>query len=126
MVAEARTWVDVEGAVRAWVREVLPGIEGRAFFAFNNSAVMPQVVLFRVAGPDDACLVQFDVWASVKATAAEIAADLASAADALSHYAASGVQLKGARVEGLRWQPDPESVTPRYIVETTFAAYSSE
>lgn len=122
MVAEPRTWVDVESAVRAWGRSVLPELEERVFFGFSNDAPLPQVVLTRITGPDDRCLVQFDCWAETKAGAAALAADLATAIDALAHYVDEETVLHGARIEGIRWQPDQESDTPRYVVEATFTA----
>ena len=122
MVAEPRTWVDVEDAVRAWVREALPDLEGRVFFGANNDAAMPQVVLSRITGPDNRCLIQFDAWADTKAAAAQLAADLATALDALGRYTHDATLLHGARVEGVRWLPDEESDTPRYVVEATFTA----
>lgn len=125
MPAEAATWVDVEGAVRAWAREQLPGLDGRVFFGVNNAVPDPQVVLHRVAGTDADCLIQFDVWAASKAQAASIAAALATAADALSRFTADGVLLHGALVESVRWQPDEESDAPRYVVEVTFTATAS-
>ncbi|MFA7297317.1 MAG: hypothetical protein WC211_09080 [Dehalococcoidia bacterium] len=122
MFAEPRTWVDVEGAIRAWARWVLPALEERAFFGFSNDAPLPQVVLTRISGPDDRCLVQFDCWAETKAEAAMLAADLATAIDAIAHYVDDETVLHGARIEGIRWQPDQESDTPRYVVEATFTA----
>ena len=122
MFAEPRTWVNVEDAVRAWARGALPTIDGRVFFGANNDAAMPQVGLSRITGPDDRCLVQFDVWAETKAAAAQLAADLATALDALGRYTHETTLLHGARVEGVRWLPDEESDTPRYVVEATFTA----
>lgn len=120
MVAEPRTWVDVESAVRAWVRQALPSLDGRAFFGFNNDAPLPQVVLARIAGTDDRCLVQFDCWAETKVESAQLAADLATALDALSRFTHGQTVLHGARVDGVRWQPDQESDSPRHVVEATF------
>ena len=122
MVAEPRTWVDAESAVRAWAREALPALDDRVFFGVSNDAAMPQIVLTRIAGPDDRCLIQFDVWAETKAAAAAIATELATAADALSRYTHETTLLLGARVESVRWQPDAESDTPRYVVDVTFTA----
>lgn len=122
MVAEPRTWVDVEGAVRAWARQSLPALEGRVFFGFANDAPLPQVVLTRIAGSDDRCLLQFDCWAETKAASAQLAAALATAIDALARWVDGEVVLHGARVDEVRWQPDPESDTPRHIVEATFTA----
>jgi hypothetical protein len=125
VVAEAREWVDVEVAVREWTRDNVPGADRRVFFATNDQVTDPQIVVQRIAGPDDAVLVQFDVWANKKATAAALAAELASAADALSAYFFNNVSLKGMAVESVRWQPDPESNEPRYIVEVIVAAAAS-
>lgn len=124
MFAEPRTWVDVESAVRVWARSVLPVLEERVFFGFSNDASLPQVVLTRITGPDDRCLVQFDCWAATKAEATTLAADLATAIDALARYVDDETVLHGARIEGVRWQPDQESDTPRYVVEATFTASS--
>ncbi|MFA5517425.1 MAG: hypothetical protein WDA20_14195 [Desulfuromonadales bacterium] len=124
MVAEPRTWVDVESAVRAWLRQALPSLDGRAFFGFSNDAPLPQVVLTRITGPDDRCVVQFDCWAETKAGAAVLAADVATAIDVLARYVDGETVLHAARIEGIRWQPDIESDTPRYVVEATFTASS--
>ena len=126
MVAEPSTWVDVEDAVRAWAREALPAIEGRVFFGASNDAAMPQVVLSRIGGADGRCLIQFDVWAKTKATAAQLAASLATAVDGLGRYTHGTTLLLGARVEGVRWLPDEESDTPRYVVEATFTASAGQ
>lgn len=126
MVAEPSTWVDVEDAVRAWARGALPAIDGRVFFGASNDAAMPQVVLSRIGGPDGRCLIQFDVWAKTKAAAAQVAASLATAIDALGRYTHDQTLLLGARVEGVRWLPDEESDTPRYVVEATFTASAHE
>ena len=124
MVAEAKLWGDVEATVRSWARSVMTEVNGRVFFGANNQAAMPQIVLFRVSGPDDQVLIQFDVWATTKAQAAQLAAALATAADGVHGYDSDGVVLKAATVEGSSWQPDEESNTARYIVQVTFAAWA--
>lgn len=123
MVAEARTWVDVEGAVRQWARDEVGGAQGRVFFGYNEEAALPQVVLWRIGGPDDACRMQCDVWDATKAGAQSLAAQLATAADALSRFTHNGVRLAGALVEDVRWMPDEESDQPRYIMDIVFTAY---
>lgn len=122
MVAEPRTFVDVEGAVRAWARDVLPTVEGRVFFAVSDSAAFPQITLFRVSGPDEAARIQFGVYGGTKAEAAQIAADLATAVEATSQYVSGAVLLHGAAVDSIRWQPDPASDRPRYVVDVIVAA----
>lgn len=122
MVAEARTYVDIESALREWARDAVTSVNRRVFFGPNNSAPFPQIVVFRIAGTDDRCLIQFDAWGESKAQAAAVAAELQTAADQLSRYAHNGVLLHGALVEGARWQPDEESDQPRYIVDMTVMA----
>lgn len=131
MVAEARTHVDVEGAVRAWARETIASLEGRVFFGVNNELAKTkaiQVVLAKVAGNDMDALIQFDCWAASKADAAATAAELSSAVETLGRYAGfDGVLLLGARLDSDgRWLPDEETNTPRYVVEATFTAVSSQ
>ena len=53
-------------------------------------------------------------------------ASLATAIDALGRYTHDQTLLHGARVEGVRWLPDEESDTPRYLVEATFTASAHE
>jgi hypothetical protein len=122
MVAEAAVWVDVEAAVRAWARDNVASVNRRVFFGANNRVAFPQIVLTRIGGPDDACLIQFDCWGATKEDSATVAADLATEADALARYTEDGTVLHGAAVEAIRWSPDPESDQPRHIVDVTFTA----
>lgn len=130
MVAEAVTWVDVEAALREWARDFCTLVNRRVFFGSNGDpktepALFPQIVLFRIAGPDDRALIQFEAWAATKAQAAAVAAELATAADAMSRYVHNGTLLHGASVDGVRWLPDEASDVPRYIVDVTVFATAS-
>lgn len=125
LFAEPRVWVDIEAAVRAYVRDTVSEVDRRVFFGTNNAAEKPQIVLFRVAGPDDQCLIQFDVRGTTKESAAETAAALATALDAIARYPFNGVILHGATVDSVRWLPDealPVKDSARYIVEATITA----
>lgn len=122
MVAEPRTWVDVDGALREWARDHVAGVGRRVFFGANVKAAYPYLVVSRIGGPDDRVLVQVDAWGSTQAQAAAAARELCDAADGLSRYRHNGALLHGARVESVRWQPDDESATPRYIVDLTVSA----
>jgi hypothetical protein len=118
---EARTAVDIESAVRQWARDA--GFT--TFFGTNNSGSFPQVIVQRIAGPDDDCLVQFDVWGGQgagKKQAADEAARLATELTGLSSFDHVGTRLHDARWTGTRWLPDPTSDRPRYIVEAVFTA----
>lgn len=126
MFAEPRTWVDIEPALRAWARQAVPSVSGRIFLGVSNRAAFPQVVLFRIAGADDQCLIQWDVWGGDLAEVAAVATELATALDAMSRFTHSGVLLHGARVDTVRRQPDEESDRARYIVESTVTATAAQ
>ena len=122
LVAEARTFVDVTAAVIAWAKATVPLAGARVYSGYNSAAAQPQVVVQRIAGPDDNCTMQFDVWAAGRTEAAAAAAQLATQVTYLSRFVSGNVVLKDATVESIRWLPDPESDTPRYIVDVTFTA----
>lgn len=120
MTAEAVVWVDVEGAIRAWARA--EGLADKRVFFKADDATAPQIVIHRLGGPDDDCLIQFDCWAANKAAAVQLANELATAVDALTRYVHDDVVLIAAAVESSRWAPDLESGASRYIVDATFVA----
>lgn len=122
-VAEAREYVDVEGAIREWARDAVVSVAGRVFFGAAKAA-LPQIVVQRIGGPDGDALVQFDVWGTDKEEIDLTAAELATAIDDLRRYISDDgtVLLHGAAVTGIRWLPDPESDRPRAIVDAVFCA----
>ena len=122
MVAEPRVWADVEMAVREWARDAVASLGRRIFFSYSSDAVFPQVALRRIPSPDDACLIQFDVWGDNKAQAAQYSSALATAIDGLSRFEYQNVILLGASVDSSGYIPDPENNKPRYIVQATFVA----
>lgn len=121
MIAEARTWVDVEYAVRAWAQAELPALgQGRIGFGINKDAPLPQIVILQIAGTDDRAWIQFDVWGS-KPQAAQTASQLETAVDALSRYVyQDSIILHGGLIQNRRWLIDVESNTSRYVIDTTF------
>lgn len=128
MIAEPRVWVDIESAIREWARDSVSEVERRVFFGPKGDAEYPQIVVMRIGGPDDDCLIQFDVWGAKnggKGAAGAIAAKLATAADALARYTHDGILLHGAQVISSRWLPDFESDQPRYVIDVTFTATAS-
>lgn len=123
---EAKTWVDVESAIREWARDANTAALRRVFFEVSDQATFPQIRVQRIAGPDTNCLVSLHCYASHKASAASLAAEVATAADALSRYTHGGVLLHGAHVEQIRPVPDPEQPAKgRYVVDVTFFATST-
>lgn len=117
-MVEPRTAVDVEKAVRQWARDA-----GFTAF-FGPTGNLPEVVIQRVGGTDQQARLQFDCWGTYKADAATLAADLATELTAVASYDHDGIRLHGAEWLSTRWLPDPESDTPRYVVEATFFATS--
>lgn len=125
MPAEPFTPVDVEGAVREWARDNIPGIGRRAYFAPDPRGEWPQLVLFRIRGPDEACMIQFDIHTNSvhgKAVAEGIRRELIAAIHAVVNYRHNNTVLKGASVWDERWLPDLESGAARYVVEAYFTA----
>jgi hypothetical protein len=120
MVAEAVTWVDVRGPIRAWARDNVESADRRVFLARSDQAPLPQIVLFRIGGPDSSVLIQFDCLARSEAEAEAVAADLCTQIDSLARYEHDGVLLTGAAVESSRGVPDPDTNDPRFIVDATF------
>jgi hypothetical protein len=125
MVEEASTWVDVEIAVREWARDFVLSADRRVFFSAHDDTTVPQIVVQRIAGRDESCLIQFDVWAPNKLTAVQVSTELATALDALARFSHEGVLLHGADVQNVRWQPDAEDNMPRYIIDAILTASSN-
>jgi hypothetical protein len=117
---------DVDGAVRAWARAALGGLAGRVFFAPNNAAPFPQVVVNRLPSPDWAALYQFDVWADNLAAAQSTAITLSNALEGLATWTSGATTLKSATVLRRHPQPDPESDKPRVVVDATVAGYAAQ
>jgi hypothetical protein len=119
MVAEAYVAVDVEKAVRTWLRS--HGFT--AFFGTNNNGSFPQVVLWKIRGNSDGSFLQFDVWGGTKEQAAQTANNLALTLSGMSTVVVDGIRLHGAVVtnDG-QWLPDPQTDRPRYVVEATVVA----
>ena len=118
MVAEPYKAVDVDTAVRAWLRAVL---NVPVFFGVNNDGDFPQIVVMRISGPDSQARFQFDVWGGTRDQAAATAADLASELSRC-RFDTTDVRLHGASWETTRWFPDPETDRPRFIVEALISA----
>lgn len=124
-IAEPHTYVDVEGAVREWARDLVSLVDRRVFFEPKNSVAYPQIVVFRIFGPDDAALIQFDCWGGTKEQALAVATQLMTEIDKLSRYIKLNVDkpsvlIHGATFTEIRWLPDEESNRARYTVEGVF------
>jgi hypothetical protein len=121
MVAEARTAVDVDAAVRDWLRTV---VDVPVFYGVNNDAPFPQIAIMRMGGVDEAARYQIDVWGGTRNEAAQTASDVGTALSDCRHDF-DNVRLHAATWQLTRWFPDQESDTPRFIVEAVFTAYAN-
>ncbi|MDP8971148.1 MAG: DUF3168 domain-containing protein [Actinomycetota bacterium] len=103
------------------------------FRAMPIGSPLPSVVLSRVGGapprrsdmPLDVARISFDCWAADRTTAADIARELVGACENLSQagaYTHAAGILLAAEVVSHIWVPDPESDTPRYVVDAMFTS----
>jgi hypothetical protein len=131
-------YADVENLVKQWLattsvaplvtRTVDSGLS--IFLAMPPSAPLPAVVLYRVAGapspgkdlPEEATRLSFDCWGRSRAEAGAIARALMAELETLARvggYDSGDARLAAAEVINVVWLPDPESDTPRYVVDAT-------
>jgi Protein of unknown function (DUF3168) len=128
------TYGPVDEAVKAWLKDpaisdVAATTGGRVYLAMPKSAALPVLLVNLIGGgpaprgdlPLSRYRFSFDAVATDRATASAIARALLADLDTLGRdepgYIANGVYLGGADILGMRWQPDPDSDTPRYIVD---------
>jgi len=122
MVAEPIKYTDVDSALREYARDNVPSVNRKVFFGIANGVSFPQIILWRIGGPDLRCTYQVDVWAPSKAQAASIAAEFATAVDAICGEHVGDTILHGVRVADLRFSPDPDSDETRYILTLVVSA----
>jgi hypothetical protein len=120
MAAEAAVFVDVDGALRQWTRDAVPSVNRRVFFGAGKAA-LPQITVQRLTGRDEAAIYTFHVWAEKHEQAAMVAAELATAIEAIAGYTHDGVLIHGGAVQTIQNRPDPRSARPRFVVDATFA-----
>lgn len=98
------------------------------FNAMPKGSPLPAVVLFQVTGgptplkdlPEQQVRIQFDCWATTRSEARNIALQIAVELDNIQRNGGpvvNGVYLAATSVPTIRWLPDPDSDTPRYIVD---------
>jgi hypothetical protein len=124
------TFAPTEVTVAEWLATttVAPLVSSAIFNAMPKGAPLPAVVLFQVTGgpavakdlPEQQARIQFDCWAAKRSEARNVALQLASELDNLQReggVVVSGVYLAATSVPTIRWLPDPDSDTPRYILD---------
>ncbi len=123
----------VDEAVKEWIKtggtETNIQAAGNVFLAMPKSSPRPALLITMVGGgpvrradlPLSQYRLSFDCIAVSRSGASAIARALAADLDLLGRngpgFVAAGVYLGGADLVGIRWQPDPDSDVPRYIVD---------
>jgi len=122
-----KTWLRASAALAAMVP--LPGGVGPAIFlAMPKGAPNPCILISQVSGgpslrkdiPEQVARISFDVYGPNRTDASAIAVALMELLHNLGSdgsYSDGLATIFAADVVGFRWQPDPDSDTPRYIVD---------
>lgn len=120
----------VDLAVQEWLKLRIPSSMTPIYLAMPKSAPLPAMLCTLIGGGPVAgsdlpqCLyrLSFDCLATSRNGALTSATRLVSELQYLGvadngYEATQGVYLGSASVLNMRWQPDPDSDTPRYIVD---------
>lgn len=127
-------FADTENVVKAWlpttsVGPLIQRADGgySVFLAMPPGAPNPAVIITQIAGgpdpndlPQQTVRIQFDCWGRTRTEAGNIARALIGELDWIPRNGGAIVQgayLGAMQVQMMRWLPDPESDTPRYIVD---------
>lgn len=136
-------YADVETLVKTWLRQTgvaalvpLPDGSGPAIFnAMPKGAPEPAIICRLISGgptsrndiPVAEYRFSFSITAASKAQAADIAYALIETGEDLARngsYSDGITTLFSGRILAVRWQPDPDSDTPRYIVDALITTVS--
>lgn len=128
-------FADTENVVKAWlpttsVGPLIQRADGgySVFLAMPTGSPVPSVIISQVSGgpdsrkdlPQQTARIQFDCWGKTRAEAGAIARTLMAELEWLPRNGGAIVQgayLGATQVTLMMWLPDPESDTPRYIVD---------
>lgn len=125
------TFPDAEGAVLDWLLEhprmIAAGNKGVWFGVPSGTPPKPFITLARVGGgpvngeiPLDQARISFSVWAGSKIAAASVAGVLVEVLHAMRTTPLREDAVgRGASDISVLWLPDPETKTPRYMVDAT-------
>jgi hypothetical protein len=129
------TYADTETVVKTWlltssVAPLLLRTDGgySIYNAMPPKSPIPALIAWQVAGgprirkdiPEQQARIQFDCWGKTRSQAGDIARTLISELEncALNGgQVIGGVYLGAAATQAMRWLPEPDSDTPRYIVD---------
>jgi len=128
-------YADTETVVKTWllssdVAPLLLRSDGgySIYNAMPPKAPIPALVMFQVAGgprtrkdlPEQQVRMQFDCWGKTRKEAGDIARTLIGELENCALTGGrviGGVYLGTAVTQMMRWLPEPDSDTPRYIVD---------
>lgn len=130
-MTQTRTFVDVEGPVKAWLRgQSISGVSSRVYIGTPERAAEPFIAMTLVDAPLDAseapvamAQIQFDIFAATAQAAADAAWSLVSKCESIPDGTALDSTLRccGARkILGPTYRPDPGDGHPRYVVDIEF------
>ncbi len=129
------TFAPAEVTVKDWLATttvaplvVAPDGTTAIYNAMPKPSPVPSVILFQVSGgpiaakdlPEQQCRIQMDCWGTTRTEARNIALQICAELDNLQRTVGpivNGVYLAATTVPVVRWLPDPDSDTPRYIVD---------
>lgn len=128
-------FADTENAVKAWLPTTSVGplilrADGfySVFLAMPTGAPNPAIIITQIAGgpdvrndlPQQTVRLQFDCWGRTRTEAGAIARALMAELEWLPRNGGTisqGAYIGAGQVQMMRWLPDPDSDTPRYIVD---------
>jgi hypothetical protein len=129
------TYADTETVVKTWLHTttVAPLVTrpdgGISIYnAMPAGSPVPSVIAWQVTGgprarkdlPEQTARIQFDCWGLTRAQAGDIARTLIAELEWCAKSGGriiSGVYLGVAVTQSMRWLPEPDSDTPRYVVD---------
>lgn len=127
-------YADVENLAKTWslTTDVAPLVARpggfNIYLAMPALSPLPAVVISRVGGgparrkdlPEEVSRISFSCWAASRAQAGEISRVLVGELETLARtggWESAGTILAAGEVVSVIWLPDPDSDTPRYIVD---------
>lgn len=135
-MSPTKTFVDVEGAAKAWAKAnnaIAAIVSTRVFLAYNNAGTAPQLVVTRAAGtadaseaPLDVATISFSCWAASRGAAGALAYVVMGAAESMTGATSMGAAAvgHGARTAlgpvYLTDQADEQAGRYRYVLDVEF------
>lgn len=128
-----RSIVDAEDLAKEWAKSlssIATPVANKIFLAMPKGAPLPSITLSRVGGtilqgsdvPTDAARISWSIWAENRPQAKSIRLALLGELESFGYqpeFIGSTGRIKGVELLSDIWFPDPDTDTPRYIVDAT-------